>query len=828
MRVPLEWLADYVELSLPVEELAHRLTMSGLKVEAIERIGADWDGILVGQVVEIGPHPTSRKPLQVARVDLAHRIITLVTGAPNVSPGDKVPVVLVGGHVPHGPDGGPMLIEARRMAGIDSEGMMASARELGISDDHSGIFILPSDAPVGAALRSLLGDDVLVIETNPNRADTLSMIGVAREVAALTGQQVTLPDLDTLGGEVEWTREPSIAVDVRAPDLCPRYSALRLQGLPSMPSPAWMQERLRHAGQRPINLLVDITNYVMLEYGQPMHAFDARRLAGNRIVVRRAGAGETMRTLDGNERTLGPSNLVIADAERAVAIAGVMGGANSEVGPTTGEIVIESATFDAVSVRRTAQALGLRTEASARFEKDLPPETTVLGLKRALQLLVDIVDGPLRVSQVSDVWIGSVPSPVVTMPMRDLHRLVGLPISRERAAETLSLLGFTVEEQDASIVAGVPYWRRADVTRSADLVEEVARLVGFDAIPVTLPRATMPPATLPPGLEWEGIVRDRLLAIGLSEAVTHSLTSPEAMARLARPGAACDDWAGLVVNPAAIAAREARVEPVRLANPASRDRRIMRLLLLPSLLDVIARNLKHSDQHVALFEIARTFFWRSENDLPYERRTLALTLAGTRRPTTWNDRQPGPFTFFDGKGVLEALIEALHIRDCSVEAVDHPALHPGRAAVVRLAGRDVAWFGELHPRVASAFDLESQRVQVAEVDLDGLIEHASQDRVFRPLPRFPAVFRDLAVVVDREVPAATVLRTIDRAAGDLLSEVNIFDLYTGNQLPPDRKSIAVSMSFRAPGATLTQDEVGAEVDRILDRLQVELAATIRA
>lgn len=832
MRVPLQWLADYVDLELPVEELANRLTMVGLKVEAIERIGQDWQDVIIGQVVALEPHPESRNPLWVAKVDLGERTITVVTGAPNLHLGDKAPVVLVGGLLPHGPEGGPVMIEAKSMAGITSEGMLASERELGISDEHSGIFILPPDLPAGAHLRTIMGDEVLDIETNPNRPDTLSIIGIAREVAAISEQQIRLPSLHEIDAPIEWLDEESFPVLVEDTELCPRYSALRIEGITQPPSPFWMRSRLEAAGMRSINLLVDTTNYVMLEYGQPMHAFDATRLRGGRIVVRRAQQGEQFRTLDGIDRTLSPENLVIADGERAVALAGIMGGEDSEITPETSAIVLESASFEGINVRRTAQSLGLRTESSSRFEKGLPPEQTVPVARRYLQLLAQITEAPMRVARITDVWIGPPPPRTVTMPMRDLERLVGISVSRERAAELLSLLGFEVVVEDDAIGALVPFWRRVDIERSADLVEEVARLIGYDAVPSTLMRRTMEPPEPLPGLYWEGIVRDRLMAAGVNEATTHSLTSTASMSRLFSPGSngrgldSSETWEQLVANSAGVYEHEALTLPVRLKNPATQDRQVLRLTLLPGLLDVIARNRKETDERLAFFEIDRTFFQRPE-DLPYERRTLGLALCGHREPSTWQTPRPAEFSFFDLKGLLQAVLDVLQIEGWQVEARAHPSLHPGRAATVRLRGHDVAYVGELHPAVAAKFDIEGGRVQVAEMDLDTVFSLASDTRVFHPLPRYPAAHRDIAVVVEQEVPAGEVLRLVRQAGDDVLESARIFDVYQGEPLPADAKSIAVSLDFRAPGATLTQEEVGEIMERIVATLGRELGATLR-
>lgn len=831
MRVPVEWLADYAAIEMPTHDLAHRLTMVGLKVEAIERVGASWQDVIIGQIIEIEPHPSSNKPLWVARVDVGDGEITVVTGAPNVRQDDKAPVVLVGGTLPHGVDGEPTRIEPRPMAGITSEGMLASARELGISEEHSGIYILPADAPVGAPLTTFLGGDVLDIETNPNRPDTLSIIGIAREVAALTQQQLTLPDLDALDPTVSPLAEESIRIDVEDADLCARYSALRITGIEQVDSPSWLVRRIQAAGMRPISLLVDLTNYVMLEYGQPMHAFDASALLGDTIVVRRARPGEKLTTLDGVERTLTPHNLVIADAERAVGIAGVMGGENSEVGPGTTEIVLESATFDPVSVRRTAQALGLRSEASSRFEKGLPPEQTVFALRRYLQLLGQIVERPVQAARVSDVWSVHPEPRVVRMPLHDLHRLIGLPIPPEQAEDSLSLLGFGVSREEDAVDAVVPFWRRIDVEQSADLVEEVARIVGFDAVPATLPRRTMDPLALPPGLETENLVRERLLAAGASEATTHSLTSPAATARLALDRGSADGadlWALLVVNGAGVYGQEALTEPVVLANPATQDRSMLRLSLVPSLLDVVAGNLKHTDERLAFFEIGRTFFRRpGDQELPYERRTVGIALSGRRQPASWADPQPGPFTFYDVKGLIEAVLNALQVDGWHIEQAPHPALHPFRSAVIRLRGHSVAYLGELHPTVAARFHIEGWRVQVAEIDLDSLLAASSRGHRFHPLPRYPAAYRDVALVVKDDVPAGAVLAAVRSAGDSILESARIFDVYRGDPLPAGEKSIAVGLTFRVPGATLTQDEVGAAMARIVSRLEQDLGASLR-
>jgi phenylalanyl-tRNA synthetase beta chain len=831
MRVPLEWLSDFVDFELSTDELAERLTMTGLNVEGIERPANDWHDVIIGQVVELEPHPRSRNPLNVARVDIGQRRVTIVTGAPNVRVGDAVPVVLVGGRLPHGPDGAPVTIEAKPMAGITSEGMLGSARELGLSDDHSGIYILPPDAPVGAPLASVMGGDVLDLETVSNRPDTLSIVGVAREVAAITQQQVTMPDVTAITGPVEWVDEASIDLRIDVPELCPRFSALRIEGVTPTPSPTWLSSRLGAAGQRPINLLVDLTNYVMLEYGQPMHAFDADRLETGSIVVRLARSGETVRTLDGVDRTLPSDTVVVADGERAVSVAGIIGGEESEITDSTTTLLLEAATWNAPNIRFTAKALGIRTEASSRFEKGQQPETTVPAILRFLQLLAQISNGPLRVSRLSDCVAVDPEERVVTMPLRDLDRLVGISITPDTAAEQLSLLGFGVTIDDYSISATVPAWRRVDIEQSADLVEEVARMVGFNTLPATLPRRTMPPPVTEPGRKWQSVIRDRLLAGGANETTTHSLTSYAAMAQIFlpedRPQAPEEaPWESFVPNANGVTAHRALMESVKLENPATLERQILRMTLLPSVLDVVSRNLKHSEQRLAFFEIDRTFF-RRRDDLPYERETLAIALSGLRNIRTWSEPQPGPFTFFDLKGLLEEMLHATQVSDWEVVSAHHPSLHPGRSASLRVGGREVAFLGQLHPEIALRFELENFPVMVAEVDLDTLIEASGGTRIFRDLPRYPAANRDLAVVVDRDVPASRLLEVVRREGGDVLESTKLFDVYEGAQLPPGQKSIAVEMVFRSAYGTLTQEDVAADMQRIVRAIEEELGGAIR-
>lgn len=826
MRVPVRWLRDYVEYPWSVDELAHRLTMSGLKVETIERPGELWGDVLIGEVRSLGRHPTSNKPLWVAHVFYGEGTATVVTGAPNLHVGARAPIVLAGGSVPVGPGGGQFPIEARPMAGITSQGMLCSARELALGEDHAGILLLPAEAPVGAALATYLGEEVLDIETVSNRPDTLSIVGVAREVAALIPAELRLPPAAELPPHVRRSEAESVEIEIAAPDLCPRFSMLRIDGVSAVPSPEWLARRLDSAGMRPITLLVDLTNYVMLEMGQPMHAFDAAQVAGGRIVVRRATAGETLTTLDGIERSLGPDDLVIADGARALGIAGVMGGEHSEIRPETSSIVLESANFDAPSIRRTAQSLGLRTDASSRFEKGLPIESTVPAIERYVHLLSEISGDPLTVSRISDVWSRRPATRVVDLRLSEIPRLLGIDVPRERVAGILTSLGFDISIEGDTLHAVVPPWRRVDIERAADLVEEVGRIVGFDEIPSTLPFRTLQPPMPPPEWTWEGRLRERLLGAGITEAMTHTLTSPQLAGRMSRENG--PSWESLIVNPHGVLTEDAEPEPVRLSNPASNDRQMMRVTLVPSLLDVVSRNLRSTDERVAFFELARTYFNRREvARLPYERRTLAIALSGRRNPVTWRTGPPEPHSFWDIKGLVEAVLAELRIDGYTVEPCRHPALHPGRSAAVVLGDDRPAYFGELHPDVAARFEIDNWPSYVAEMDLDVLFRLAGARKPFEPLPRYPAANRDLAVVVGVDVPAAAIVRVVHRAGAPALESARIFDVYQGNPLPEGKRSVAVALTFRLADRTLRQDEVDAFIAAIIDALRGELRATLR-
>ena len=821
MRVPLSWLKECVDVTLPIDELAERMTFAGLEVESIERIGAEWerDKIVVGQVVEVRPHPDADR-LTIAVVDHgAAQPQAVVTGAPNIRVGDygqKVAFAREGARLidGHAEELRYFTLKEVKIRGVVSAGMVCSEKELGLSEEHEGILILDDDAPLGVPLQDYLGDTVLDIDLTPNLGRCLSIIGVAREVAALTGQplKLTEPTMKAEGAPIA----EQIAIEIADPDLCPRYSATLIRGVQVGPSPVWMQLRLRAAGMRPINNIVDITNYVMLEWGQPLHAFDYDTLRGREgekrplILVRRARAGERLTTLDGVERELESEMLLITDGGGPVAIAGVMGGLDTEIGTQTTNVLLEAANFSNLNNRRTSQMLRLPSEASLRFGRGLPPETTVLAARRASELMRQLAGGTIAAG-IADAYPRKSQVRTIEFAPSEVERLLGIEVSRERIVQILESLGFGCEagEGAAPIRVTVPY-HRLDVEIAADLVEEVARVVGYDKIPETLLRDELPPQRRNPALEGEQRVRDILVASGLSEVISYSLTNLESVARL-RPTREQDDSANYV----------------RIANPLTPDREYMRQTLMNSLLETLRDNLRFV-QRVAIFEIARVYLPQPDQELPAEPRRLAIVMSGPRRPVSWTEEGGAWFDFFDLKGVVETLLDRLPFVERRFEPTEHATFQSGRVAKLWVGGREVGVLGELHSTVRDNFDLPPQRICLAEFDLEAMLEGVPTAHYYQPLSRFPAVARDLALVVDDALPAIEVRNAIVLAAGKLLQKIELFDVYRGEQVPAGKKSLAYTLSYQAPDRTLTDEEVNRLQGRIQAKLERELGAQLRA
>jgi phenylalanyl-tRNA synthetase beta chain len=827
MKVPLRWLAEYVNLTLSPRALAERLTMSGSLVEHISNTGSQWDQILVGRIEALDRHPNA-DTLWLATVNLGDRRQTVVTGAQNLYAGAVIPFIGVGSTLP----GQDKPLEARALRGIKSEGMVCSGRELGLNDDHGGILLLNEDpatggldltAFIGQPLSNLLGEWVLELEITPNRPDCLSVFGIAREVAALTHEILREPQV-TLTPTTPPARDLA-SVRIDAPDLCSRFTARVITGVQVGPSPTWLVERLQAVGMRSINNVVDVTNYVMLELGQPLHAYDLDTLHGHLAIARRAQAGERLVTLDGADRLLTPEMLVIADADRPIGIAGVMGGANTEVSETTTRILLEAANFHALSVRRTGIKLGLRSEASSRFEKGLPLALPPRAADRAAALLAELTGGVVA-EGVLDEGLREPEPQVLDFSLAEVRRLLGVDWTRSHILGNLEALGFSCSDRDpGSVRVQVPWWRN-DIDEQADLVEEVGRITGFDAIPETLLRGSVPPRSMSPGLRWSPLARRVLLASGLSEGSSPVLTGSQGLEML-QPAGQDGEWlAAAAPNPEAVREAGALFIPVRIVNPLTPDREYLRITLLPGLLEALRDNVRNGDERVAFFELDFCTFARPHN-LPLERRSLALAMTGTRYPRSW--AAPAiALDFYDLKGVVEQLIEGLGLKHASITAAAHPLLHPGRAAQVLLDGRVCGFFGELHPAIAQRWDLEPRRPYVAEFDFDVLAAQATRARSYQEFSRHPVAKRDLAVIVDLARPAEDVVRVIREAARDLLTSVTLFDVYQGEPLQPDQKNIACALVFQASDRTLTEDEVEKIMNRIRTALSRRLGATFRA
>ncbi len=821
MRVPLSWLNDYVTWDLSAKELAERLTLGGLEVGAIEYVGEEWDRnkIFVGQVLEVREHPNADR-LVLVTVDYGgEEPMEVVTGAPNLKVGDagqKVVFAIEGARLidPYADTLQYKELERTTIRGISSAGMACSEKELGISQDHTGIMILDGDAPVGEPLADYWGDVVLDLDLTPNLARCFSIVGVAREVAALTGGERDLP---TPTVEAEGARiERQIEIKIEDPDLCPRYSAALIRDIEIGPSPKWMQRRLILAGMRPVNNIVDITNYVMWEMGQPLHAFDYRLLrpeeAGGppTVIVRRARPGETMTTLDGTERTFTDEMLLITDGQGPVAVAGVMGGEDTEVTEDTVDILLESANFDFISIRRTSQDLKLPSEATQRFGRGVDPELTLPALRRAAELMRTLAAGTVA-QGFADAYPNPPETKVIDFKNSEVERLLGIELVPEEVIDILTSLDFECEilpDEPPVIRTTVPSYR-LDVSIPADLVEEVARIYRYDRLPTTLIRDEMPPQEPNMDLRLEERVRDKLVGCGLTEVVTYSLTNMESVADLS-PGSEAPD----------------PQDYVRLANPLSVEHEYMRQTLLNTTLEAVERNLRYLDR-VAIFEVAHVYLPQQDEKLPQEPRRLSIALTGPREERSWLTSEREMMDFYDLKGILDALCTHLGIEDVEYAPTEHGTFQPGRVAMMFVAGEEVGVLGEVHPVVRDNYDLPEQRVALAELDLEALLEEAEPLQQFEAPSRMPALKLDLAILVDETVPPDEVEAVIRETGGELLADVILFDVYRGEQLGEGKRSLAYSLTLQAPEETLTTEQAMEQRERIVERLQEAYGAQLR-
>ncbi len=792
MRIPLSWLAEYVPLAIDPRQLAHRLTMAGIETSYDPGPRGSWDKVVVGCVQDVSPHPNADR-LRLATVDTGNSTQTVVCGAPNVAPGQRIAFAHVGASLVNGKTGAPMELTAAVIRGVESAGMVCSERELGLSDEHEGILVLPEGSPVGAPLAEALPrGDAFEIDVTPNRGDCLSVLGLAHEIAAITASQVAEPPLgyEESGEDIA----DSIDVEIADPELCPRYICALVRGVRIGPSPRWAQRRLEEVGHRSINNVVDVTNYVMLEYGQPLHAFDLDQVRGDRIIVRPAKRGERFTSLDGQEHALNPPMLTIADAERPIGLAGVIGGRNSEMTTATVNVLLESATFNAINTRRTAAALKLRTEASLRFEKGINPDLAERAVRRATRLILETAGG-VAAQGIRDAFPGKSAPPRIPFSSASLVRVLGADYPPAQARQALSSLGFTIEGgADATFVAP-PYWR-TDIALEEDVVEEVARTVGYDAVPTEPLAGRAPDAIHQPARELREEARDLLTALGLQETISYTLVSEAA----AGEGA------------------------LRVANPMSRDQERLRTSLRPAALRNASTALRQSPESAMIFEVGRVFLPR-EGDLPEEREMAVGVVAGVRGETLWEKGAPA-LDFYDAKGVVEALLDHLGLTPTFERINDDATLHPDRAARVVLAGNPVGIVGELSPATLQSYALAVGTAALFELDLEAIVPLTPPLRSrFEPFSRYPVASRDLALVVDAGAPAADLLDIIKD--DPLVVRATLFDQFEGSGLPRGKKSLAFRFDLQSRKETLTATQIADAVSAIVARLERECGAALR-
>lgn len=790
MKLPLSWLSDYLDMTgITPEQYNHAMTMSGSKVEGIENLGDEIQNVVTGKILSMEKHPDADK-LKICQVDVESETLQIVTGADNVKPGQTVPVAKDGALLPGGKK-----IKKGKLRGVESNGMMCSYEEIGMTkedfpDAEYGILILEDGLPLGQDIKEVFGLDnpVVEFEITSNRPDCFSIIGLARETAVTFNRPFHLhtPEVKGSGDDVH----NYMKVNVEEPTLCKRYTAKMVKNVKIGPSPRWMVERLRSCGIRSINNIVDITNYVLLEYGQPMHAFDMTYLEGGEINVRRAENGEKMTTLDGTEHTLDSSMLMIFDAKKPVAVAGVMGGENSEVREDTQTVLFESATFLGSSVRVTAKKLGLRTESSSRYEKGLDTENAVPAVLRACELVEQLGCGEV-VDGLIDVY-GTKPETVkIKFEPERINQFIGFNVPEDFMVKALSDLGFKLENGEIT----VPTYR-PDVLCFNDIAEEVARIYGYDKIPSTLMKgeATVGVKTYEQKLEER--VKNTLVGCGLHEILVFSFTNPNIFDKLN------------------VAKDDSRRNTVVISNPLGEENSVMRTTALASMMEVISRNENFKAERVRLFEVGKVYRPIEGEQLPEEKHVVTLGMFGS-------------CDFYDLKGIVEVLLDDLGITKVSFQPKsDEPTFHPGRCAELSAGGKKIGLLGQMHPAVCENFGVNNH-VYAAELDLDALISLAKTDKTYKKLPKFPSTQRDLALIADDGVLAAQIEGIIKKKAGNIFESLTLFDVYKGKQVPEGKKSMAYTVVFRAEEKTLTDEDVNPVVDSILKALSDQLGVTLR-
>ncbi|MFO8191252.1 MAG: phenylalanine--tRNA ligase subunit beta [Bacillota bacterium] len=794
MRVPFSWLLEYINPGLSPQELGERMTMAGIEVGAVESFGSPLPGVVVGQVKGIRPHP-GRDNLVLVDTDTGNGIHEIVCGAKNMAVGDKVAVARPGAVLPGGWE-----IKERPIYGVTSAGMLCSARELGLElGSDQEILILDKNITVEEKVDQVLGfgDQILCLDLTPNRADCLGMLGVAFEVAALTGGKVKMPAMNL--PETEMPAYEAVKVDIDDRNLCPRYTARVIREIQIGPSPIWMQLRLMKAGVRPINNIVDVTNYVMWETGQPLHAFDLQLLKERKILVRRARMGEKLITLDGVERELTDEDVVIADNNKPVGLAGVMGGENTEITAATREVLIEAAVFNPTSIRKTARRLSLPSEASQRFERGVNPEAVMWAQNRAALLLNELAGGKV-LSGVVDENYSTVEPHHLTVSACRIGRILGIDIDMAEILALLNNLGFFVSPSEDDLIEVTVPLRRADVKIEEDIVEEVARLYGYDRIPLTLPRGELIENREEEEERFKGAIKEIMISAGFYECIAHAFINPSGLHHLRLPE------------------HDPRMSYIPVRNPFSEEQSAMRTTLVPGLLKAVQHNCSFSELNQLLFEVGSVYIADSLplEEKPAEKPTLGMAVSGIIPEPNWVVPSVKA-DFFVIKGVLETILRRYGIEGVKFIQQVLPFTHPARSALVKVDDVVLGFIGQLHPEVAEAWEID-QPVTVSEIDLTLLFEMAKPVPCFTPLPRYPAAKRDIAVIVDRNIASEDLAQTIREAGKDFVSRVVLFDLFEGKQIPASKRSLAYSITFRRDEGTLTDTEVNRVFEDIKNAL----------
>lgn len=805
MLVSLKWLKDYIHIELTAQELAHRLTMAGLEVDEIKTIGAKFSGVVVAKILSVSPHPSADR-LSLCDVSDGTQTLRIVCGATNIAPGDIVPLAKVGAVIPGG-----YTIKSSVLRGEKSDGMLCSESELEIGDDASGIMHLPADLTLGEPLETALNieDTVLDVNVTPNRSDCLSMIGIAREVAAITGGKMKMPSIKIKEGSEDIHSLTS--VKIIDSDLCPRYTARVIKNVEIRPSPVWMKSRLEAAGLRSINNIVDVTNFVMLELGQPLHAFDFRFLEEGRIVVRKSKDKEEFISLDEKSHTLPANTLLICDGVKPVAIGGIMGGLNSEVKDDTQMILLESAYFNPQSIRRSARKLGMPTDAAFRFERGIDPEGVVRALNRAAGLIAQLSGGTVCKNYIDEYPQKVASAKDIPLRLERVNRLVGMEIGAKDVVRILRGIDMMVkkEKYKVGVYLVTPPTCRVDISREIDLIEEIIRLYGYDQVPVTLPDVSVGEMEIVPRLEMEEKIRQTLVGSGYTEIVNYSFGTPLAVDNLCLP-----------VN-------DDRRNLVKIKNPLGEELSVMRTTMIYGLLDTARRNANNGSFDLKMFEIGRTFFHRKEGELPEEKNVLAGLITGKITDEFWDADNIADF--YTLKGCLENIFYDLKINGCKyISAEDESFLHPGKSCKIQLKDEKIGFLGEVHPDVMGKIDLKN-KVYVFEINLDIMIDSCFDNKItYQETSKFPSVNRDAAFVVPDAMEADKMLDIIRQQNEDLLENVSIFDVYKGKGLSEGTKSLGLRFSYRSPDRTLTDAEASVIHDRIVQNTLNLTGAKIRS